>query len=119
MLAAALGTGLLLAFPPGQGSLWPGCLFHAATGLYCPGCGITRCAAALLRGDVATAWAMNPLALVALAVAPLALAARALPSALAARVSRLADARVWATGVIVFFIGRNLPWWPFASWAPG
>ncbi|MEY2693731.1 MAG: hypothetical protein RL142_79 [Actinomycetota bacterium] len=47
-------------------TLWPReyripCLFHAATGLLCPGCGTTRSLTALLHGDVATALAFNPL----------------------------------------------------------
>jgi hypothetical protein len=47
-------------------TLWPKeyripCLFHAATGLLCPGCGTTRSLTALLHGDVATAFAFNSL----------------------------------------------------------
>jgi hypothetical protein len=51
------------------------CRFRALTGLPCPTCGATRGAAALLRGDVGEAFAMNPLLmLVAAAVAVLLLA---------------------------------------------
>lgn len=31
--------------------LWPPCLFHVLTGYYCPGCGGTRAALALLHGN--------------------------------------------------------------------
>jgi hypothetical protein len=51
----------LLAFGPGDGST---CLFRAGTGVACPGCGMTRATAALLRGDWATMWRMHPLAAV-------------------------------------------------------
>lgn len=37
------------------------CLFHRATGLACPACGMTRAAAALARGDLAASLAWHPL----------------------------------------------------------
>lgn len=47
-------------------TLWPNeyripCLFHAATGLLCPGCGTTRSLTALIHGDLAGAFAFNQL----------------------------------------------------------
>ena len=44
------------------------CPFLALTGWQCPLCGGTRMGAALLRGDVAAAYAFNPLVLLALTV---------------------------------------------------
>ena len=38
-----------------------GCIFRFTTGVPCPGCGMTRAYAALLRGDVAAAFAYHPL----------------------------------------------------------
>lgn len=38
------------------------CTFKALTGLPCPSCGSTRTLACLVHGDVAAAFAMNPLA---------------------------------------------------------
>lgn len=40
--------------------LRPFCIFKAATGVPCPGCGITRGVVAILRGDFARAWRRNP-----------------------------------------------------------
>ncbi|WP_127585605.1 DUF2752 domain-containing protein [Paenibacillus koleovorans] len=37
------------------------CVFHTWTGLFCPGCGITRAALALLRLDVEQAFRYNAL----------------------------------------------------------
>ena len=48
----------------------PGCWFRRLTGLSCPGCGGTRAAGALLRGDVLAAFRYNmllPLGLLVLA----------------------------------------------------
>lgn len=37
------------------------CKFHAITGLYCPGCGLTRMIINLLKGNIAGAFSNNPL----------------------------------------------------------
>ena len=45
-----------------------GCPFRIVTGWDCPLCGGTRMGSALLHGDVATAFAFNPLALIGIAL---------------------------------------------------
>lgn len=35
------------------------CVFHTLTGLQCPGCGVTRMASAILKGDFHTAYQSN------------------------------------------------------------
>lgn len=47
----------------------PFCPVRLAFGKPCPGCGLTRAAFALVRGDVATATALNPLAVIVVPVA--------------------------------------------------
>ena len=37
------------------------CLFHRATGIFCPACGMTRAAAALAHGELVTAMRWHPL----------------------------------------------------------
>ncbi len=68
MQAAALATGAALAGaaalvalndPSAPGSRFPSCAFHATTGLWCPGCGLTRATHHLLTGDVAAALSSN------------------------------------------------------------
>lgn len=39
------------------------CLFYSATGLLCPGCGVSRMCLCLLRLDFAGAWEANPVIL--------------------------------------------------------
>lgn len=124
-LAALACTGLaavwlLRTFDPNTaGSLFPPCPFHAITGLFCPGCGITRALHALVHFDLARAFAMN-----ALVVASLPLLAvmvvqgftqRALLPKSVARV--VFDGRWWIGALLVFGVVRNLS--GFAWLAPG
>ncbi|HZX75809.1 DUF2752 domain-containing protein [Lysobacter sp.] len=122
LLAGAGGAWVLRTFDPtAAGSLFPPCVFHLFTGLWCPGCGITRALHALAHGDVLRAWAMNPLVVIALPLLGLmlwqwAVDRRVLPRPLH-RVAH--DGWVWIGVLLVFGVLRNLPWWPFAWMAPG
>lgn len=42
------------------------CTFHLVTGLYCPGCGMTRCVLSLIHGDIYQAFRYNELVLILL-----------------------------------------------------
>jgi hypothetical protein len=64
--AAGAGAAFLYRFPPELYRLYPQCLFHAFTHLYCPGCGATRALFALLHGQVAEAMHYNALLVVLL-----------------------------------------------------
>jgi hypothetical protein len=97
------------------------CPFRALTGWQCPLCGGTRMGAALLHGDVAAGYALNPLAFVALMVlAVLAVVwtvevsggpAARLPRSVANRL-RQVPAMAWALLVlliaVVYTLLRNL-----------
>ena len=66
-LLVAGGTGAaghaLLGWDPGAWQRWlPGCLFRAATGLPCPGCGMTRAVLLLLQLRFDAALAAHPAA---------------------------------------------------------
>ena len=57
--------------PAAASSPFPGCVFHQITGLWCPGCGLTRGTYQLLHGHVGAALGYNlftPLALAAIVV---------------------------------------------------
>lgn len=120
--AAAAGVWLLRRFDPSApDSPFPPCLFNALTGLYCPGCGATRCLHALVHGDVVRALDMNPLLVLVLVAVPLMIAwSRGWqPRALAPAMRPLLAPPFWLVLVPLFAIARNLPWAPFAWLAPG
>ena len=68
MIAILLGVGLAMSalylWDPAAGGPFPPCPWLALTGLQCPGCGALRGTHALLHGEVAAAWRLNPLWLV-------------------------------------------------------
>lgn len=61
MALGALLGGLVVLPMTSLQNWFPGCSFLHATGLPCPGCGLTRSVMATLRGDFAAAWVYNPI----------------------------------------------------------
>lgn len=110
------GAAYIVAVDPGGGGGLTSCPIRAATGRWCPGCGLTRATHHLLRGDVLQALSLNvmaPLILAALAVAWWSwlrvVAGRGAP--------RWVVSIGWSTyasavaAVAVFVVLRNLPGW--------
>lgn len=62
----AAGVLSLILTDPSSSELFPSCVFHHWTGIFCPGCGTTRALHALLTGHPVEALSQNPLAVVAL-----------------------------------------------------
>jgi hypothetical protein len=56
-----VGAVALVAVDPHSPGSWGVCPLYALTGWYCAGCGGLRATHDLLVGDLAGAWAMNPL----------------------------------------------------------
>ena len=121
-IVAAAGSWLLHRFDPNvAGSIFPPCLFHELTGFYCVGCGMTRMLHALAHFDLPRAFAMNPLAMAMLSLSPL-LGAWKLgwqPKVLRPLIVTLAEPKFWLVLLPLYWIARNLPWWPFTLLAPG
>lgn len=74
VVALIAATALWLWNPAIEGP-FPPCPFYWLTGLQCAGCGVLRATHQLLHGDVAAAWALNPVYVVGLALMPFAVAA--------------------------------------------
>lgn len=103
---AAAGAFVLYRFDPTVVHFYPPCVFHALTGLQCPGCGTTRALHHLLHGDVGGAFRLNPMLFL---VAPFAAA-----SAISRRfVTSPITAWTAAAVTIGWWIVRNLPFWPW------
>lgn len=111
--AAVAALGLVLVDPHEPGS-WGACPLYALTGVYCAGCGGLRATHDLLVGDLAGAWATNPLWVLLVPVL-LALWARWLVRA--ARTGRRAAAPpasvalAAAAVVVLYSVARNVPAW--------
>src|SRR6266849_4690635 len=72
----AVGAVILYRFDPATVHGYPRCVFHALTGLQCPGCGTTRALHHLLHGDIAGAFRLNAMLFVAVPFAAIASASR-------------------------------------------
>lgn len=124
LVAVGIPVGLLLLylFDPAQAQFFPPCLFHKATGLYCPGCGSTRAAHALLHGDIIAALGYN---LLLVALLPL-LAWHGISIMVARRRGHSACSPFrnpvvsWTIVFVVigYAVLRNIPAAPFTALAP-
>jgi hypothetical protein len=104
-------AAMLYLFDPRMAHIYPPCPLHFLTGLYCPGCGSLRATHLLLHGNVAQAFAMNPLLLVAF------------PAAVLLKLKSSWAYRPWVawlsfSTLLLFGVLRNLPYWPFCVLAP-
>jgi Protein of unknown function (DUF2752) len=106
---AAGGLAYVALRNPTSGGFLP-CPFHAITGLWCPGCGMTRALHSLTHGNVAGALSSNlflPVVIVVVGWAWLAWAVPAVPS-----ITRVVPSWVWTALIglaLVFAVLRNLP----------
>ena len=121
VVGGVLAGGLALSALFATTGIGVPCPFLAVTGWQCPLCGGTRMGAALLHGDMAAAYAFNPLAFVALialgalaavwAIEVLGGPAVRLPSGLANQLQRM-PALAWAVLAlllaVVYTLVRNL-----------
>jgi len=116
------GVVVLFALDPARYGFYPRCVFHAATGLHCPGCGTLRGAHLLMHGHLAEALRMNALVFLFLPVASVYVFWKWRASAGGAEASRFVVKPAWLwTALVVaflFWILRNLPFYPFTLLAP-
>ena len=123
--AALAGAAAFVAThdPSAAGTRYPGCVFHQMTGLWCPGCGLTRGTHELLHGHLGAALGYNVFTPAALAVI-LAAWLGWLTMAWGAPTIRVPQRLGQWTGVIVVVLGvaytvlRNLPVTQLRALAP-
>ena len=130
--AAPIACGCLLAAgaalvalndPSHPGSRFPACTFHTTTGLWCPGCGLTRGFHQLLTGHPLAALGQNllvPLALVAIVGSWwswLRTSHGRAPLAVPRWVPRL-TAVALPVAMVAYGVLRNIPSAPFTALAP-
>jgi len=124
LLLIILGVAVLFyVLDPDQQELFPKCAFHSLTGAYCPGCGSQRALHSLLHLDFAGVVSYNflflPAALLILYHYSHPFLSRwfgwELPNLFYLKYTP------WVIFVVVilFWILRNLPWYPFNVLAPG
>ena len=118
----ALGVAAVLATWNPSEHLFPKCLFHAATGLHCPGCGSQRAIHNLLRGNIAAALHFNLLVVVALPIVLVGYVRWTL-SLYRSRWQitwRAPAIWIWTflAGILLFAIFRNISVYPFSLLAP-
>lgn len=100
--------------PSSSSSPFPSCVFHVTTGLWCPGCGLTRATHALLRGNVPAALGYNlftPFVLFAIIAAWFAWLRRSWGIPTRTLADRLPNwfGMAAASTMIVYGVLRNLP----------
>jgi hypothetical protein len=116
--AVALGACVMLNLrDPNESGSWGFCPFKLATGgLDCPGCGLLRGTRALTRGDIGGALDHNILIIPILGTMLVAYGVWAARCFGWRNTSLRVDPKWgWVAGAIlgVFWVARNLPWFPF------
>jgi uncharacterized protein DUF2752 len=123
LVAGVAGLILLRVFDPTTSGIFPPCPIRYLTGLYCPGCGSLRAMHALLHGELARAWAMNPLMIVMLPFVTYGLISAALLELRGKGLPKVVLPAKWIRAfcvvVVLYGVARNLPLYPFDLLAPG
>jgi hypothetical protein len=123
LISVALAIAALRVFNPATSNLFPPCPFYVLTGLYCPGCGSLRAIHQLLNGHGRAAFALNPLAVIALPFLGYGLASQVSLQFRGRYLPRcfIPGSWIWILGatIILFGIVRNIPLAPFSRLAPG
>ena len=115
---ALIGVGYVANVDPNTPGHYPTCPFLAVTGWYCPGCGTLRAVHALGHGDLMTALARNPFAVVALGYVVVTWVLWLQRSARGRSLRWLAPPWVLygvLAAILMFWVLRNVPGWTWLS----
>jgi hypothetical protein len=112
------GLVTLFCFDPNHYALYPRCVFHQVTGLWCPGCGGLRAVHQLLHGHIAAAFSLNPFFVLLLPVMLL-YSARCVAGKMRNPSKPFTVSKGWLwvflAAACVFGVWRNLPGVPFGA----
>jgi hypothetical protein len=115
---AMVGAGYVASVDPNVAGHYPTCPFLAVTGWYCPGCGGLRAVHALVHGDLVTALARNPFAVVVLGYLVVSWAVWLCRTVTGRPARRLAPPWVLygvLGAILAFSVLRNVPGWTWLS----
>jgi hypothetical protein len=119
---AAGGLSVIYLLAPETSDLYPPCPFLALTGFYCPGCGTLRALHQLTRGHPLAALDLNPLMMLLLPFIMYFLASHVMLALTGWPLRKffVRPALIWALlgGVLVYWLLRNIPAYPFTLLAP-
>jgi hypothetical protein len=119
---AAGGLSVIYLLDPSSSDLYPPCPFLSLTGFYCPGCGTLRALHQLTLGHPVAALDLNPLMVLLLPFVAYFLASHAMLAVTGRPLRKffVRPALIWTLlGVIlVYWLLRNLPGYPFTLLAP-
>jgi hypothetical protein len=106
-----------------KAAFFPRCPFHYFTGLFCPGCGSQRAISAMLHSDFSQAARYNLLLVSSIPILFYSAGVTLLNATRGKQLSRSLIyspqfVKVYLVIVIVFFIARNIPYYPFDLLAP-
>jgi hypothetical protein len=122
-LAVTAMLVLFFVLEPGNNSLFPRCIFNSLTGYYCPGCGSQRAMHQLVHLNFAGVASNNFLFIPALIFIGYHYSYKLLNKKFGLKLPGLFyfKATPWIVfGIVVlFWILRNLPYYPFNVLAPG
>ncbi len=122
MITLAIGAFTFVYFlKPGYLGFYPPCPFNYLTGYYCPGCGSMRALHELLHGRFLNALDLNPLMIVSLPFLMYVYFKEYWPWGSPDEKSRQLHpwtAKIVLIVILVYWVIRNLPWYPFTLLAP-
>lgn len=108
---------------PNKHAIFPRCLFYSLSGAYCPGCGSQRALHNLLHLNIGGVVRHNLLFLPAGAFIIYHYSRSLIDRVFKVNLPNLFYKKntpwIVLAAVILFFIARNLPWYPFTELAPG
>jgi hypothetical protein len=115
-------AAVLYLFSPYDSGVYAPCPFNALTDLYCPGCGTLRGLYELLHGRIGSAFGLNPLMVLLLPFMAFSFITYVVAGMKGRPVRKffIPSGLIWALLgiVLLFWILRNLPYYPFTLLAP-